>query len=320
MVMAQQLTSLPIPLPIPPVVGRTAPIAVTAELKADLDSGGLMFGKLITVTGYTLTNGVFVNDGDSTVTIQPDAIDGDSVSAGVAYVSNNIDKVGTESPTSTVSGSPTLTINSDAIAEVALAGTNAIVLVHNNSKTADDKNMPEDLSVTVNKYGDKDTEGKLCIAGAGSAENIMLTVAGNSWVDLNSNAVKALDVTADANLSLKVSKFTDGAPDGASRTLESVMISGDGNVTMGALAGSSKLASIDASGSSGNNHFMSTAELAALTSVMGGSGNDRVTLVADEDGKLESIMHRRRQRQRHDFRRLSRGRPDGRPGRWRRQL
>ena len=187
-------------------------------------------------------------------------------------------------------GGPTLTVNSDAITDLQLHNTQATVLVHNNSKTADNKNMPEDLAVTVNKYGNKDVDGKLCIAGAGSAENIMLTVAGDSWVDLNSNAVKMLDVTANAKLDLGVRKFNaQGVPDGASGTLESVTISGAGAVTMGNLNGLAKLAGIDASASSADNSFKSSAQLAALATVMGGSGNDKIELVTTAGGKLASV-------------------------------
>ncbi|MDE0479264.1 MAG: hypothetical protein OXI13_06525, partial [Gammaproteobacteria bacterium] len=187
-------------------------------------------------------------------------------------------------------GGPTLEVKSDAIEMVHLHNTLATVLVENNSKTADDKPMPEDLAVTVKEYGDKDVDGKLCIAGTGSAENITLTVAGDSWVDLNSNAVKTLDVAANAKLSLGVRKFNAaGEPTGASGTLESVTISGAGAVTMASLDGMAKLASIDASASSGDNHFKATTPLGALATVMGGSGNDKIELATAEGGKLASI-------------------------------
>ncbi len=187
---------------------------------------------------------------------------------------------------------PTLTVNSDAIEMVHLHNTTATVLVHNNSMTADKKAMPEDLAVTVNKYGTKNLDGKLCVAGSGSAHNIALTVAGDSWVDLNSNAVKALDITANekTKLDLGVRKFKDGKPDGASNTLETVEVSGAGNVTMGALAGLTKLKTIDASESSGDNHFKSTAALAALETVMGGSGKDKVELVSAASGTGSKLM------------------------------
>ena len=262
--------------------GTTPVISITAELKFNAASGGIVLGE-VTASADTATLPLDAAN---------EALNGQPIPAGTVVIPTpSIGKEEAPAETVMVGGGPTLTVKSDAIADVTLASTTATILVENGSKTADDKNMPEDLAITLNKYGTSKVTGKLCVAGSGSAENIMLTVAGNSWVDLNSNVVKALNISADANLSLSVSKFNAaGMPDGASGTLESVMISGDGNVTMGSLAGSRKLASIDASGSSGNNHFMSTAELAALTSVMGGSGNDRVSLSADEDGKLESIM------------------------------
>ncbi len=194
----------------------------------------------------------------------------------------------------TGAGDPTLTVNSDAIKMVHLHNTDATVLVNNNSMTADKKPMPEDLELTVNKYGTKAAEGKLCVAGSGSAHNIALMVEGDSWVNLNSNAVKALDVTANAKLDLGVYKFdADGNQNGASNTLETVKITGAGDVTMGALAGLSKLKTIDASMSEGkSNHFKSTAKLAALETVMGGSGKDKVELVSDASSKLMAIHTR----------------------------
>ena len=189
---------------------------------------------------------------------------------------------------------PTLTVNSDAIKMVHLHNTTATVLVNNNSMTADKKPMPEDLELTVNKYGTKAAEGKLCVAGSGSAHNIALMVEGDSWVNLNSNAVKALDVTANAKLDLGVYKFdAKGNQNGASNTLETVKITGAGDVTMAALAGLSKLKTIDASMSEGkSNHFKSTAALAALETVMGGSGKDKVELVSAASGKLAAIHTR----------------------------
>ena len=76
--------------------------------------------------------------------------------------------------------------------------------------------------MTVNKYGEMDADGKLCLAGTGSAENVMLAVAGASWVDLNSNAVKTLAVAAAVDLSQGVQKFdaATGMSAGPSETLE----------------------------------------------------------------------------------------------------
>ena len=259
----------------------TAEISVTAELKFNSAMGGIVLGK-VTTTGDTTAFPV----ADAT-----QALDGMALPEGVVVIPTpSIGKERGEAEDVAEGAMPTLTINSDAIETVHLHNTNAIALVHNNSMTADRKRMPEDLSVTVNKYGDKDQDGKLGIAGMGSAENVMLTVAGDSWVDLNSNHVKMLDISADAKLSLKVRKFNaDDMPVGPSETLESVMVSGEGAVSMNSLDGMKKLASIDASGSSGNNSFKSMAELAALTMVMGGTGNDTVGLMTSRDGKLESI-------------------------------
>ena len=270
----------------------TPNLEVTVQLKFNADEGGLAFGKITGINSLTAAeDGSYViPDGDDERTIQPGDLDGARVPTGAVTSNVTIGKKDAESGGTTFEGGgPTLTVNSDAIADLSLASTTATILVYNNSMTEDEKAMPEDLAITLNKYGTSKVTGKLCVAGAGSAENIMLTVAGDSWVDLNSNVVKMLDIDADAKLSLSVSKFKDGKPTGASETLAGVMVSGEGAVSMNSLADMKKLASIDASGSSGNNSFMSDAELAALTMVMGGSGNDTVSLMADEDGKLESI-------------------------------
>ena len=295
---------------------QTAALAVTAELKVDVNTGGLKFGKITAITDYTLSTGAetdvigttsipkgsFYNDVDSDGTVDPrdvfaaDVLDGESVPAGVAYVSQAIGTMVDDSITRDVGAMSTLTINSDAIADVTLASTDAIVLVHNNSKTADGKNMPEDLSVTVDGYGTFNPTGsvkqagKLCIAGAGSAETIMIDVAGASAFDLASNTVKMLGISGEARLVLDVNKFTaDNNDAGPSETLETVTVSGAGGVTMNELDGMKKLASIDASGSSGKNSFKSEAELAGLTMVEGGSGADTVGVTTSLRGKLASI-------------------------------
>ena len=199
-----------------------------------------------------------------------------------------------------VGAGPTLKVHSDSIEEVHLHNTEAIVLVNNESKMADGKDMPEDLSVTVNEYGSFQPwgavkqAGKLCVKGAGSAENIDITVAGASAFDLASDEVKTLNITANARLVLGVQDFDQ---EHASETLESIMVSGAGGVSMSGLSGMKDLKTIDASESSGNNRFVSQAErqaadsdeLGSLTMVMGGSGNDTVTLRTSVTGKLENI-------------------------------
>ena len=218
----------------------------------------------------------------------------------------SMDRVAYFPPLQTGGGAPTLDVKSDAIEMVQLHNTQAVVAVTNNSKTADGKNMPEDLTVTVNKYGSfkpngtVDQEGKLCIGGAGSAENIDITVAAASAFDLASGKVKTIDISGDGRLVLGVDNFKedkDPSDDGVSKTLESVTVSGGVGVTMASLSGMSKLAMIDASASSGDNHFRSQAgtsaadsdQLASLTKVMGGSGKDTVTLRTSVTGKLEEI-------------------------------
>ena len=282
----------------PPVVAATAPLVVTTELKFGVNDGSVVFGKITDVTGYTAnaTTGVFERDaGTSAVqpaTVQPNALDGETVPVNVAFTSAPIGKEDAAPVTNTVGAMPTLTINSDAIADVMLASTDAIVLVNNNSKTADGKNMPENLSVTVNKYGTFNANGsvkqagKLCIDGAGSAETIMIDVEGASVFDLASDEVKTLNISGDGKLVLGVKKFDNET---ASDSLASVTVSGAGVVTMNSLDDMKKLASIDASDSSGKNSFKSEAELAALAMVEGGSGSDTVGLSTSLRGKLASI-------------------------------
>ena len=294
-----------------------------AQLKVDVETGGLVFGKITGITGYTVSDGtgaigsttiaagdLFNDDGDGVVepreVIEADALAKAnlSVPASFAFASQAIGtKSANPNKTVPVGGSDTLKINSDAIEDVHLHNTTASALVRNNSKTEAGRNKPEDLAVTVNKYGAFDRfgnptqEGRLRVDGFGSAENIMLTVAGASNVDLNSNTVKALDISADARLVLDVSKFADGKPAGASETLASVKVSGAGGVTMNGLNGMAKLASIDASGSSGKNSFKSMSsgenpkptELKALKTAMGGDGSDTFALGATPGGKLESV-------------------------------
>ena len=67
------------------------------------------------------------------------------------------------------SGGVPIHINSDAIESVSLSNTYATIAVINQSMTADKKAMPEDLSITVDKYGSADVAGKFCITGTGAA-------------------------------------------------------------------------------------------------------------------------------------------------------
>ncbi len=265
--------------------GSGDPTPISVALAAD-DSEPLVFD---TTTGQIrLEDGRALPDG-FTVTVAPAA---------------GKDEVETE--VTTPGSGATFTVRSNAIETVALHNSTAIALVYNNSKMDDGKDMPEDLAVTVNKYGTFKTSGavkdlgKLCIDGAGSAENITIDVAGASAFDLASNKVKTLAISGDARLVLDVNKFKEGVlDDGASRTLETVTVAGAGGVSMTGLSGMAKLEMIDASGSSGNNTFRSreassgdpaaTDELAALTTVKGGSGDDSVTLRTKVTGKLESV-------------------------------
>ena len=215
-------------------------------------------------------------------------------------------KDATQTTVTTPGSGATVKVHSDAIETVALHNSTAVALIHNNSKTEDGDDMPEDLAVTVNKYGTFQpwgavkVAGKLCLGGAGSAENIDIMVAGASAFDLASGKVKTLDISGEGRLVLGVDNFKeddDPSNDGVSKTLETVTASGAVNLSMTGLSGMSKLKMIDASESSGNNTFRSQAgrapadsdQLSALTMVMGGSGKDSVTLRTSVTGKLESV-------------------------------
>ena len=184
-------------------------------------------------------------------------------------------------------GDATLEVYSDSIETVALHNTTATVLVKNDSMTADKKPMPENLSVTVDGFGNKDGAGKLCLDGKGAGD-VMIEVAGDSNFSVASDAVKAVSVSGDGDLTLGITKFTandEGGHD-ASGSLENLTLSGAGDVTI-TLDGLSKLASIDASASSGANKLTSDGALESLASVMTGSGGDTVQVTAT--AKLESI-------------------------------
>ena len=162
-------------------------------------------------------------------------------------------------------------IMSDAIEHVSLSNNDAIVAVINES---DD---PEDLMVTVNKYGGtKDNPvGKLCIKGDGSAENVSIMVDGDSDFYLASDEVKSISVMGDGALTLDVNKFDNMT---ASDTLESLTLSGGGKFTMKDATGLSKLATIDASGATGDVVIFKLGD--KLTSYDGGSAFDCIEVSA----------------------------------------
>ena len=175
---------------------------------------------------------------------------------------------------------PSAHILSKAIESISLSNTDATVAVINGSED------PEDLSVTVNKYGSHTKgalEGKLCLAGSGAAENVSINVAGDSDFYLAGDATKTVSISGDAKLTLEVTKF--GPPDlsvppdevDASNTLETVTITDGASVTFDA-TDMGKLTSIDASAGTGNNTL--TGIGAGVESVSGGSGSDNVMIDA----------------------------------------
>ncbi len=203
---------------------------------------------------------------------------------------------GTTTSTEITGAGPTLKVLSDAIATLSLTDTDAIVLVTNDSKDEEDEGTPEDLAVTVDGYGkhvDGAMSGKLCLDGAGTSENVMIDVAGDSDFSLASDKIKALSVSGDGDLKLGLTEFSmndDGGHDAAG-SLETITLGGAGKVTIG-LTGLSGLTMIDASASSGANKLTMASgadQLGDLETVAGGSGSDTVTLRTATNGSLESI-------------------------------
>ena len=167
-------------------------------------------------------------------------------------------------------------IMSDAIEHVSLSNNDAIVLVQNDS---DD---PEDLSITVNKFGKHAkgaTTGMLSLAGDGSPENVMIDAAGDSEFDLAAGKVKALSVSGAGKLTLGVK---NAAGDAASGTLESLTLGGSGMFTMDAAG--LKLKTIDGSASSGGSSIKGVGD--SVTSITGGSGADSLTVAKFASGGL----------------------------------
>ena len=177
-------------------------------------------------------------------------------------------------------GRPSAHVLSKAIESISLSNTDATVAVINGSED------PEDLSVTVNKYGshnDDALEGKLCLTGSGAAENVSINVAGDSDFYLAGDATKTVSISGDAKLTLEVTKFGPAdlsvPPDevDVSDTLETVTITDGASVTFDA-TDMGKLTSIDASAGTGNNTLKGIG--AGVESVSGGSGSDNVTIDA----------------------------------------
>ena len=250
--------------------GTTGMLPVEATIAA----GNLGLSPTATVTQYVTWDGT-----------NPTAVDGAAIPEGTTYYI--ADEQPSVADTNLVEGqvvvvtdatmaemipdlntadTPTVKIHSDAIEHVSLSNNDAIVAVINESDEA------EDLMVTVNNYGGtKDNPvGKLCIKGDGSAENVSIMVDGDSHFYLASDEVKAISVAGEGGLTLDVNMFDNSTPSGK---LESITLSGSGKFASN-VAGMGKLATIDASASSGANSI--TGVGSAVASVSGGSGSDSV--------------------------------------------
>ncbi len=149
----------------------------------------------------------------------------------------------------------TALIRSSAIKSISIHNTLADVRVSNVSKD------PQDLSVTVENFNGS----RLTLTGTGAPENVSVTYAGESSFRIDS-ATKSYDVSGDGSLSL-----TSGY------NLETVTLSGSGKFLFSQV--SSKLATIDAGASTGENTWLIYGP--SVTTITGGSGADTVTMAGD---------------------------------------
>jgi len=234
------------------------------------------------------------NDLGRIVQVTPGADEDDSP----VGITNNI-SAGLDPATFKQTGgdTPTVKVYSNSIGDIHLTNTDAVVLVKNDSKDEEGKKgTPEDIAIRVDGYGGLpgDKDGKICLTGAGTSENIAIAVAGDSDFRLATDKVKTLGISGDGDLDLVVSEFDldDEGDVVPSESLESITLAGAGDVTLG-LAGMSGLTMIDASASSGANRLTMLPSADALTKiekVYGGSGNDTVSLTTATNGNLESIV------------------------------
>ena len=246
------------PVPDAEIAGNTYYKAAVQDINGDTAGTGLTDGQVVVTTDEAeaeMREQVFV--------------DGKRVDPGTDDAVSGRD-----------SGGVPIHINSDAIESVSLSNTYATIAVINKSDDA------EDLMITVNKYGNSDVSGKFCITGDGAAENVSITVAGDSNFALANNATKTVSVDGDGALTLSVTDFV-GPPTNvdaggantpkASTTLESLTLGGGGKFTMNAM-GHSKLKTIDASAASGDVVITKLGD--SLTSYDGGSAFDCIEVSA----------------------------------------
>ena len=165
-------------------------------------------------------------------------------------------------------------IYSKAIEEITLRNTNTTLLVQN-----DDKDMTE-LTAMVDRFGNTaNGHGKLCLKGI---EDVMLKVAGDSNIRLASDQVKQVEVSGAGDLHLHVTKFAPAVAEKAadlkaSTTLESLMLSGAGMVTLDA-KGLNKLMTVDAGEAIGAVEIKNLGN--SVKEYTGSMGKDTVTVAA----------------------------------------
>lgn len=110
-----------------------------------------------------------------------------------------------------------------------------------------------------------------------NVSSVSIEIAGTSSLQLNSDAVKEVNVTGAGFLRLEVLKSDNETP---SDTLETVTVSGDTRLTIGT-SGMDALRTLDASGTSDRNRLFVEAGN-ELESVAAGSGDDYVVIIGDQ--------------------------------------
>ncbi len=246
--------------------GSTDNVTVTVD-GAEVSSARA-FGGGVTITGAGgaldieagKTSAVKINSGEHTESV--------AVKGGASVmVAKNAAGAQSTSVTSVSVDGVGADIRSNVIESVHVHNTGAGVHVEGDSKA------PRDLSVVLNKYGTKDTDGELQLD---NITNIAISVAGDSWLDLTAEKAKMLSISGEGKLYGQLT----------TSELESLALVGSGDVDTD-ISGLAKLKSVDASGSTGNNK-LGGGTGAALESIIGGSGNDSV-IVSGVSGKLASI-------------------------------
>ena len=256
-------------------------------------------GSMVDLSKVSKASAVKIASGSHTTTVS--VAGGNTVDIGKKF--NNGEVADDQSATVTnasIDGSVgAVTIRSNAISMLSLANmtnpdSGAAVTVTN-----DEAKSKDDLTVTVNKFGNsmdnpattnanERQEASLVQSGGGTGANVSLVVEGASFMTLRNDVVKMLDISGTATVELSVDR-QEGV---ASTTLESIKVTGAAGLTMdddGAqtVSGMTALKSIDGSGTSGAIKLMVGDGNEALKSISTGGGKDSLTV--EQNSVLETI-------------------------------